>query len=77
MQMTTEQPNISHKNQEANVHEIIMSLMGVDRLAYIKPASGFGFTVYAADGTALADFDTHNEALDSIQRHNLTPVRIH
>lgn len=77
MQMTPHTSSIQEQNQKVNISDIIMSLMGVDRLAYIKPASELGFTVFAADGTPLADFDTQNEALESILRHNLTPVRLH
>lgn len=72
MQMTVE------TTHQELVSELIMSMMGVDRFAYIKPVSGEeAFTVFAADGTELATFDSIDEAFFSIRRHNLTPVNIH
>lgn len=72
----TDSQNATH-NQSDSVHALIMAMMGVDRLAYIKTAQADSFTVFAADGTPLADFDTQQEAYESILRHNLTPVRLH
>ena len=63
------------------VSDMVMSVMGVDKLAYIKPVTDiYGeqeFVVYAADGTPLASFETADEASFSIRKHNLTPVKIH
>ena len=62
------------------VSELIMSMMGVDRFAYIKPLESFGqieYAVYAADGTQLANFESIEEAFSSILEYNLTPVNIH
>ncbi len=63
--------------QSNTVGELVMSMMGVDRFAYVKPNGADLFTVYAADGTELADFDSHEDAIEAITRHHLTPVRIH
>ena len=63
--------------QSDTVGELVMSMMGVDRFAYIKPNGASLFTVYAADGTELADFDSHEDAMEAITRHHLTPVRVH
>ncbi|MCI5048962.1 MAG: DUF1150 domain-containing protein [Rickettsiales bacterium] len=62
------------------VTDMIMTMMGVNRMAYIKPirqADRAIYTVFAADGTALAEFECQEEAFRSIQEHELTPVRLH
>lgn len=59
------------------VSEMIMSMMGVDRFAYIKRDALGDFTVHAADGTPLATFESQEEAFISICKYNLTPVQIH
>lgn len=70
----TQQNDIRHRQL---INELIMSMMGVDRFAYIRPDEEAGFAVYAADGTPLAVFDSMDEAFFSIRRHNLTPVNLH
>lgn len=63
------------------VSDMVMSVMGVDKLAYIKPVQdAYGlmeYVVHAADGTPLASFESSDEASFSIRKHNLTPVNIH
>ncbi len=60
-----------------HVSEVIMALMGIDRLAYIRSANDGVHTVFAADGTELAVFESHEEAITSIKQFNLTPVHLH
>ena len=57
-----------------------MSMMGVDKMAYVKPIltpDETLYVVFAADGTQLATFDCRDEAFHTVRRHNLTPVNIH
>lgn len=71
---------ISRTPEYEMMTDMIMSIMGVDRFAYIKPVSCGAepaYAVYAADGTQLAVFDCAKEAFYSIRRHNLTPVQVH
>jgi hypothetical protein len=77
MQTNTQEQSKTLKIHQDVVGELVMSMMGVDRLAYIKAQQNNGFTVYSADGTQLAAFESHDEAYDAIIRHNLTPVRVH
>ena len=58
----------------------MMSIMGVDKMTYIKPVmteKGPGFAVFTADGTQLAVFPTQEAAFYSARKHNLTPVHLH
>jgi hypothetical protein len=75
--MRQPQNHTSETTQNQNINDIIMSLMGVDRLAYIRSEDELSHTVFAADGTALADFDSQEEALEAIAYYKLTPVRLH
>ncbi len=62
------------------ISDMVMSMMGVDRFAYIRPVSDngeMGYAVYAADGTPLAIFESMDAASASVRKHNLTPVNIH
>jgi len=72
--------SISRTPEYEMMTEMIMSIMGVDRFAYIKPVpcgTEAAYAVFAADGTQLAVFDCPKEAFHSIRRHNLTPVQVH
>lgn len=71
---------IDQGKEHALISDMIMAMMGVDRLAYVKPVlddEETSYVVYAADGTELAAFDSLDEAFLSVKRHNLTPVNIH
>ena len=64
------------------VSDMVMSVMGVDKLAYVRAvevaATGVKeYMVHAADGTPLASFESADEAEFSIRKHNLTPAKIH
>lgn len=66
--------------EQAMISDMIMSMMGVDRLAYVKPINDeemISYAVYAADGTRLATFECRDEAFKTVRNHNLTPVNIH
>ena len=74
------QTDIQTENHREVVSELIMSMMGVDRFAYVKAVDLFGeleYAVFAADGTPLATFESKEDAFDSIYSYNLTPVNIH
>lgn len=77
MYAQTLQPESSLNSHKRTISDLIMAMMGVDRLAYIRPTSTEEFTVYAADGTALACFESHDEALSTIRQFNLVPVSVH
>jgi hypothetical protein len=61
------------------VQDMMMSMLGMDTMAYIKPTLSDGmtvFAVYAADGTQLAVFDTEESAYYTARRNNLEPVSL-
>ena len=60
----------------SNVDDIIMALVGMETLAYIRPVTD-GFGVFAADGTQLAVFESHESAYLTVRQNNLQPVSIH
>lgn len=74
---------ITHSAEYEAMTEMIMSIMGVDRFAYVKSVKNedepddSSYAVHAADGTRLAVFHCRDEAFKSIKRHNLTPVNVH
>lgn len=66
--------------QNELVSDMVMSVMGVDKLAYVREVEVAGvveYRVHAADGTPLASFESADEADFSIRKHHLTPVKIH
>lgn len=67
-------------NNPEEVQDIMLSMMGMDTMAYIKPELDGGMTVYAvyaADGTQLATFDTEDSAYYTARRNNLEPALLH
>lgn len=71
---------MSIRQDQQLLNDIIMSMMGIDKMAYVKPVmmlDDMQYVVFAADGTQLATFDCINEAFSTVRRHNLTPVNIH
>lgn len=64
----------------ANLEEVMMAMVGLETMAYIKPETQGAlksYAVYAADGTKLAMFESHESAYYNTLRQNLDPVRIH
>ncbi|MBN67063.1 MAG: hypothetical protein CMM94_05800 [Rickettsiales bacterium] len=62
------------------ISDLVMSMVGVEYMAYIKPVlheGEDGFAVFAADGTQLAVFDSHEAAYFTAKQHNLEPVNLH
>lgn len=71
---------IKDSQEHAMISDMIMSMMGVDKLAYVKPVideDEMVYIVFAADGTELASFESHDEAFLCVVRNNLTPVNLH
>ena len=67
-------------NNQEEVQDMMLSMMGMDTMAYIKPELADGMTVYAvyaADGTQLAQFDTEDSAYYTARRNNLEPALLH
>ena len=67
-------------NNQEEVQDMMLSMMGMDTMAYIKPELSDGMTVYAvyaADGTQLATFDTEDSAYYTARRNNLEPALLH
>ena len=60
-----------------HISEMIMAMMGVDRLAYIRACEIEGYRVFAADGTELACFESQEEAISTIHQFNLMPASVH
>ena len=77
MYSPTTQPETHSDSHQQNLSELVMAMMGVDRLAYIRLCESAGYRVHAADGTELASFDSREDALSSIQKFNLMPVSVH
>ncbi|MFZ4125556.1 MAG: DUF1150 family protein [Rickettsiales bacterium] len=66
--------------ETVTLEELMMSMVGVETMAYIKPVSDgneAGFAVFAADGTQLAIFPTEEGAYYTARQNNLDPVSIH
>lgn len=64
----------------ADLEEVMMAMVGLETMAYIKlevEGDLASYAVYAADGTKLAMFDSHESAYYNAVRHNLAPVSIH
>lgn len=54
--------------------------MGAHVVAYVRPVAMRGKTLYAvhaADGTPLSLVDSEDKALDTIEHHDMEPVRVH
>ena len=66
--------------EQAHLEEMMMAMVGLETMAYIKPITEGDLTnyvVFAADGTKLATFETHESAYYNAVRHNLAPVSLH
>ncbi len=66
--------------ERAQLEELMMAMVGLETMAYIKPISldtGTQYAVFAADGTQLAMFDSHETAYYNAIKHNLDPVSLH
>ena len=64
----------------AELEDVMMAMVGLETMAYIKPVtegSFVAYAVFAADGTKLASFDSHEIAYYNAIRHNLAPVSLH
>jgi hypothetical protein len=51
--------------------------VGVDQIAYIRPLTGAGFSIHAADGTQLSIVASYNEAVMAARTNDLFPVTLH
>lgn len=58
-----------------DLKKMMMSLLGVSKMAYVKPVDGL-FAVHGADGTQLATFDTMQEAREKVALHQLELVSV-
>lgn len=66
--------------ETGQLEELMMAMVGLETMAYIKPIQiedATHYAVFAADGTQLAVFDSHDTAFYSAVKHNLEPVSIH
>ncbi len=64
-------------NETPYLSERDFAALGMDALAYIKPAKGAGFMIHAADGTPLGTAETLELAAFAVRHHGLDPVSIH
>lgn len=57
------------------------ALLGLHQLAYVKPVHSDGsvqFTIYAADGTEIANVENEREvAFAAVRQHDLEPLSVH
>ncbi len=67
---------IDTQNPQA-LEDLMMAMVGMESMAYIKEIAGEGFGVFAADGTQLATFETHDCAYYTALRNNLEPMLLH
>lgn len=51
--------------------------VGMDQIAYIRPMSGAGFSIHAADGTQLSIVSSYNDAVLAARTNDLYPVTLH
>lgn len=51
--------------------------VGMDQIAYIRPVSGSGFSLHAADGTQLSIVSSYNAAVLTARTNDLYPVTLH
>ncbi len=74
---TTENTAINSTQVQVNddLKKMMMSLLGVSKVAYVKPVDGV-FAVHGADGTQLATFDTMAEAREKVALHKLELVSV-
>ena len=63
-------------NPLAHLSESDFAALGMDALAYIKPA-GAGVMIHAADGTLIGQAESQELAAFAVRQHGLDPVRIH
>jgi hypothetical protein len=49
----------------------------MDQIAYIRPMSGSGFSIHAADGTQLSIVSSYNDAVLAARAGDLYPVTLH
>ena len=66
--------------ERTKLEDTLMAMVGLETMAYIKPVRDgliLSYAVFAADGTQLAMFDSHEIAYYNAVKHNLAPVSIH
>jgi len=71
MDLQAYRPNLSDQD---------MTMLGMERMAYIKPITVKGdllFAVHAADGTEIAILANREVAFAAVRQHSLEPVDIH
>lgn len=64
-------------NETSYLSERDFAALGMNELAYIKPAVDAGYVIHAADGTALGQAETHELAAFAVRHHGLDLVSIH
>lgn len=65
-------------HQAGNLSERDFAALGLNTLAYVKPAEeGDGYMIHAADGTPLGQAESHEVALFAVRHYGLDPVSIH
>ena len=79
MQFIAQNTQAKKQAQQVQINDdlkkMMMSLLGVSKVAYVKPVDGL-FAVYGADGTELAAFDTLTEAREKAAMHKLELVSV-
>ena len=66
--------------ERTQLEDLMMAMVGLETMAYIKPVTEGKFVhyaVFAADGTQLAVFESHESAYYNAVKNNLAPVSIH
>lgn len=62
------------------MNEMVAALGELGNAAYIKAVpgeKGTGYALFAADGTQLAVFPSHEAAFFTARQHDLEPVSVH
>lgn len=70
----------TNKKVIENLPPHIFSNLGINQIAYIKNVTIDGeacFTVYAADGQEISQFDEFADAEEFIKYSNLMPITVH
>lgn len=70
--------NVSEKLRQISPQDF--ALIGMQHLAYIKPAVVNGITtfmIHAADGTQIGEAPSRDIAFAAVKQHELEPVSLH
>jgi hypothetical protein len=73
---------MNHKPEQ--IREMLQQLtvqdflnVGLNQVAYIRPARGGEYSVYAADGSLLSLAESFDMAIAAVRHNDMQPVTVH